>query len=261
MAAYNEVVVSDEVLNFTNDSGTEYGLPEEFRWTLFAMYIVTIAVSIGGNCIVCYTFYRIHAFRTVTNFFIVSLAVTDIMMTCFCVPFTIISNLIFYYWPFGSLICPLVGYVQLMSVLQRSFTLVALTCDRYYVARKPMQTRLTKNRAKLLIAILWISAMCLALPTLIYSRIIYLPEEPGSFGLCVEAWDNEMVRYCYGVVIMLLQYFLPLVLMVVTYIHIGFIIWAKRPPGEADSLRDRRLAVAKRKVNIIHDSYNDECQV
>jgi len=48
--------------------------------------------------------------------------------------------------------------------------------------------------------------------------------------------------------VMVLQYFLPLAILSFTYINIGFVIWVKRAPGEAENTRDRRLAASKRKV-------------
>lgn len=231
-------------------SNVTYGIPQEFQFILLGMYGVTCIIVIFGNGIVCFTTYKVHSFRTVTNFFIVSLAVTDIIMTVTCVPFTILSNLFFHYWPFGAFMCPVVGFIQLASVLLRSFMLVAMTCDRYHVARKPLKPRLlTKCRAKVLVAIISALSSLIALPTFLYSKITYMPYEPGSRGLCMETWPDDSTRSLYGVCIMMLQYFVPLLIMSVTYIHIGIIIWVKRTPGEANSARDARMALSKKKVN------------
>ncbi|OWF56276.1 Neuropeptide Y receptor [Mizuhopecten yessoensis] len=75
-----------------------------------------------------------------------------------------------------------------------------------------------------------------------------MPYEPGSKGLCVEIWPHDIIRTIYGICIMLIQYFIPLVIMAVSYIHIGVIIWVKRIPGEANIRRDKRLATSKNKT-------------
>ncbi|XP_060077763.1 RYamide receptor-like [Ylistrum balloti] len=236
-------------LSIVGRADVDYSIPEEFQFTLLTMYAVTSLVVLLGNSMVCYTAFRIHSFRTVTNFFIVSLAITDIIMTLSCVPFSILSNLFFHYWPFWSILCPIVVFTQLVSVLLRSFMLVAMTCDRYQVARNPMKPHLlTKCRARILVMFICTLSCLISLPTFIYSKIIYMPYEPGSRGLCVELWPDEAIRTVYGVCIMLLQYFLPLIFMAVTYIHIGIIVWIKRTPGETYPLREERLAISKKKT-------------
>ncbi|XP_060077765.1 RYamide receptor-like [Ylistrum balloti] len=226
----------------------DFGIPEEFQFILLLLYAITCMVVLLGNSVICYTTYRVRSFRTVTNFFIVCLAVTDVVMTVMCVPFSILSNLFFHYWPFWSFLCPIVGFVQMASVLCRSFMLVAITCDMYHAATKPLNPRLTTSRAKLMVALICALSCLIALPSSIYSTIEYLPYEPGSKGLCIEKWPDDYVRGIYGICIMMLQYFIPLIIMVFTYIHIGIIIWIKRTPGEAHSRRDQRLASSKRKT-------------
>lgn len=57
--------------------------------------------------------------RTATNYFIVNLAIGDILMALFCIPFTVPSNIIFQYWPFGLSLCVVVSYSQAISVFLR----------------------------------------------------------------------------------------------------------------------------------------------
>ena len=71
----------------------------------------------------------------------------------------------------------------------------------------------------------------------------------GGWGFCDEVWpDGPSQRYVYSIAVMVLQYFLPLSILSVTYAHIGVVIWAKRAPGEAENTRDRKLAASKHKV-------------
>ncbi|XP_033747097.1 RYamide receptor-like [Pecten maximus] len=233
-----------------NSAGPDnYGIPEVFQFILLGMYAITCIIVLFGNGMICYTNFKIQSFRTVTNFFIVSLAITDIMMTLLCVPFSILSNLFFHYWPFWSFLCPIMMFMQTSSVLLRSFMLIAMTYDMYHVATKPLKPRLlTKCRARILVASICFMSCVISCPTFIYSHIEYMEYEPGSKGLCVEQWPDDFVRSVYGVCIMMLQYFLPLIVIAVTYIHIGVLIWIKRTPGEAITARDERQASSKKKT-------------
>lgn len=225
-----------------------YGLACNVQVILVLMYVLTILLSIGGNAIVVYVVFALQRLRSVTNFFIVNLSGSDIIVTTVCIPFTVLADLIYYYWPFGSFLCHVVPYLQVVATLQRAMTLVAMTLDRHYAIWKPLRRRITKTEAKIVIIVIWITAALLGTPTAVCTNISYLPYEPGNQGLCIENWENHTARYWYGVSIMLLQYFIPLAIMCGTFFHIGFIIWIKRPPGEADNTRDKRLAASKRRV-------------
>lgn len=55
-------------------------------------YMLVFLVGLVGNCFVIAVVYRSPRMRTVTNFFIVNLAVADILVICFCLPATLMSN-------------------------------------------------------------------------------------------------------------------------------------------------------------------------
>ena len=61
-------------------------------------------------------------------------------------------------------------------------------------------------------------------------------------------WEVEMHNYYYTLTLMALQFIIPLTVLIFTYTRIAIIVWGKRPPGEAENLRDQRMARSKRKV-------------
>jgi neuropeptide Y receptor len=48
--------------------------------------------------------------------------------------------------------------------------------------------------------------------------------------------------------LMVLQYVVPLLVLVFTYTRIAVVVWGKQTPGEAENSRDQRMARSKRKV-------------
>lgn len=242
-------IMSNKSIDIHHSSYEPYEISKLLTGVIMSLYAIVMLISVGGNCIVCYIVFAMRGLRTVPNFFIASLSISDIVMTCFCLPFTVLSNIVFYYWPFAPFLCPVVGYLQIFMVLQRTLTLVALTCDCHYVTWRPLKKRITRCKAKIVIALLWSVAGIISIPTALYSTIEYLEHEPGSKGICVETWMYPMAKYWYSLFIMFIQYFIPLTIMLITYCHIGIIIWINRVPGEADLTRDRRIAKSKRKVS------------
>ena len=107
-------------------NGTEgVGVPHMATYAqaiLILMYSTITVVAVGGNIIVCYIVLAYQRMRTVTNYFIVNLACSDIMMASLCIPFTFIANVLMHYWPFGGIMCPLVSYAQGVSVFLKILT-------------------------------------------------------------------------------------------------------------------------------------------
>lgn len=70
--------------------------------------------------------------------------------------------------------------------------------------------------------------------------------------LCTEDWSGVGDEYkdLYTKAIMVLQYIIPLSVLIFTYTNIAIVVWCHRIPGEAENCRDQRLASSKRKVGL-----------
>ncbi|CAD5119368.1 unnamed protein product [Dimorphilus gyrociliatus] len=95
-----------------------------------------LIVLIGaiGNVLVFVAVWK-RALRTTTNFFIVNLAVADLLFLLFCAPF----HAVIYTdqaWFFGEIACKLVHLLQYSSMLASAWTLVAMSADRYFSLMK-----------------------------------------------------------------------------------------------------------------------------
>lgn len=97
-SAYGEVVPT-AAFETTNVS-TNSTLPDLLYRHSLAMtvvycvaYLIVFIVGLVGNCFVIAVVYRSPRMRTVTNFFIVNLAVADILVIVFCLPATLMSNI------------------------------------------------------------------------------------------------------------------------------------------------------------------------
>lgn len=237
--------VSHELINQNDTAITDNdSQPLYVRAVIILMYTLIVVVAVGGNSMVCAIVLVNKRMRTVTNIFIVALCCSDILMALLCIPFTFVSNLLVLYWPFGEIMCPVVNFMQVSSVLMSALTLVGISFDRYAAIIYPLRPRTTKYQGGVAIAIIWALATGVSLPTAVTSKVMY----NGSHGLCLEDWGDETQLYSYSLAIIILQYFLPLAVLIFTYGKIGYVIWIKRPPGEAEKKRDQRLAESKRKV-------------
>lgn len=104
----NEYCVSDEDYLAMIE---EYIYPSTYEWLLISLHITVFIVGLIGNALVCVSVYHNHTMRTVTNYFIVNLAVADFLVILICLPPTVLWD-VTKTWFFGSITCKLVLYLQ-----------------------------------------------------------------------------------------------------------------------------------------------------
>lgn len=173
----------NETIIYTNYS-CEYENPDHllsniyFKTSVYTMYSIIFVIAVIGNGIVCYLVMSSSRMRTVTNYFIMNLAVGDMLITILCVPFTSLATLK-QYWPFGSLMCLIVNYSSALSVFVSAYTLVAISIDRYMVIMWPLKPRISKSIAVTVIVIVWTVAGITVLPVGIFTKL-YQPLNPDG---------------------------------------------------------------------------------
>jgi hypothetical protein len=82
---------------------------------IIIFYSLIFIISLFGNCLVCYVILSTRQMRTVTNFYIANLTISDIMMTLLNIPFNVM-RFVLDDWPFGELLCKCVPFIQTTSV-------------------------------------------------------------------------------------------------------------------------------------------------
>lgn len=100
--------------NTTLPLTTSEELEEQFLATkviIYVLYTLIGTLGIAGNVMVCLVVARNSAMHTVTNVFIANLALSDILLCLFAVPFTPLY-LISQKWTFGTLLCHLLPFAQ-----------------------------------------------------------------------------------------------------------------------------------------------------
>lgn len=75
------------------------------------LYSLIFLLSVFGNLLIIVVLLVNKRMRTVTNSFLLSLAVSDLMMAVFCMPFTFIPNLLEDFI-FGAAMCKIVAYLM-----------------------------------------------------------------------------------------------------------------------------------------------------
>ncbi|KAB7504767.1 Neuropeptide Y receptor [Armadillidium nasatum] len=189
-----------------------------FNICIYVLYSLILIIAFFGNILVVYTVFSSTKMKTVTNYYIANLAIGDLCMAIFCVPFSFLSTLILQYWPFGFHLCVTVNYLQAVAVFVSAYTLVAISIDRYFAIIYPLKPRMTRFQAKLIIISVWVLSSVTTLPIAIFSEILQ-PDlnfyKINNLKVCQENWGEyrKDVGAAYSTILMLLQYFLPIMVL------------------------------------------------
>lgn len=151
------------------------------KQVIFTVFYSAISLlAIAGNGIVIYLVVNFRQMRSVTNFFILNLALGDLLMVVLCIPFTFTSSYLLYNWPFGEALCRLVSYSQAVSVFVSAYTLVAISIDRYIAIISPLRPRMTKAHSYQIIFLIWFFSLLTPVPIAVLSKTVFMSSDPSQ---------------------------------------------------------------------------------
>ncbi|KAM9032558.1 gastrin/cholecystokinin type B receptor [Sarcophilus harrisii] len=179
------------------------------------LYVVIFLLSVGGNMLIITVLGLSRRLRTVTNAFLLSLAVSDLLLAVACMPFTLLPNLMGTFI-FGTVVCKAVTYIMGVSVSVSTLSLVAIALERYSAICRPLQARVwqTRSHAVRVIVATWLLSGLLMLPYPVYS--VVKPLNP-RVQQCTHNWPSPRARQAWSVFLLLFLFFVPGVVMAVAY--------------------------------------------
>uniref|UniRef100_A0A663LNI4 D(1B) dopamine receptor n=1 Tax=Athene cunicularia TaxID=194338 RepID=A0A663LNI4_ATHCN len=169
-------------------------------WTLF------------GNVLVCAAIVRYRHLRSkVTNIFIVSLAVSDLLVALLVMPWKAVAE-VAGYWPFGAFCSVWVAF-DIMCSTASILNLCVISVDRYWAISSPFryERKMTQRLALVMIGVAW------ALSVLISFIPVQLNWHKG--GDVVASCDSSLNR-TYAISSSLISFYIPVAIMIVTYTRI-----------------------------------------
>ncbi|XP_074521528.1 somatostatin-like receptor F_48D10.1 isoform X2 [Halichoeres trimaculatus] len=148
------------------------------------IYLTVFMVGLIGNTLAIYVVVRYAKMKTVTNIYILNLAVAD-ELYILGLPFLTTQNVLSY-WPFGSFLCRVVMTADSMNQFTSIFCLTVMSIDRYLAVVHPIRS--TKWRhprvAKVVSAAVWAVSFVVVLPVVIFSDV------QETFNSCNMIWPE-----------------------------------------------------------------------
>uniref|UniRef100_A0A8C1QPI8 Gastrin/cholecystokinin type B receptor n=1 Tax=Cyprinus carpio TaxID=7962 RepID=A0A8C1QPI8_CYPCA len=183
------------------------------------LYSLIFLLSVFGNLLIIVVLVVNKRMRTVTNSFLLSLAISDLMMAVFCMPFTLIPNLLEDFI-FGAAMCKIVAYLMGISVCISTFSLVAIATERYSAICYPLKSRAwqTRSHAYKVIASTWVLSFLIMTPYPIFSTLVKFTKPNNiTAHMCRHDWPKSEVEQAWCILLLFVLFFIPGVVMIIAY--------------------------------------------
>ncbi|XP_029938917.1 5-hydroxytryptamine receptor 2B [Salarias fasciatus] len=195
-------------------------VPEiQLKWAALLIFMVIIP-TIGGNILVILAVSLEKKLQNATNYFLMSLAVADLLVGLLVMPIALITVLYNSGWPLPEFLCPIWLFLDVLFSTASIMHLCAISLDRYIAIKKPIQHSQYKSRAKAMvkIALVWLISICIAIPIPIKGLTNYHVPNNITFNsnhTCLLKTDTFREFIMFG---SLAAFFVPLTIMMVIYL-------------------------------------------
>lgn len=241
-----------------------------YELIILILYIIMIIFSFCTNSIAIIIFFVGRRSRSELTPFLLNLSFFNIIMTVYCIPFTI-TSVLFQRWLYARALCTVLDSLKTFSISGVLLTLIAIAIDRYCAVKYPLNVKIYSARKRNLIAIgiIWLLSLTLAglssparsLPIVekrlwvssrtIYQQYIHSIEQLGetfesedykeklSYRLvdtiqCVPNKIRRPVEVRRTVLNFLQTYFIPLSVLAFVYLRIAALLWQRTTSDNHD---------------------------
>jgi len=209
-----------------------------------------LAISLVGNTLIAIIIYKTKTMRTTTNYFILNMAMSDLLLPILVFPSSLIEmyeGFWFFSGEQGQAFCKVMLFIQYVSCLVSIENLVLIAVDRFGAVVLPLRRPLIGSKlCSFFILTTWVAASALSSPTFFGYKSV---EYTGKFKICEWVWKRTFFADNY-------LHAMPFVLMavsfasiVILYSLILFKLKSQKTPGEqsVNAVKQRE----KRKRNVL----------
>jgi len=207
-----------------------------WHYLLGTMYCFLVSLSISGNCTVIYLFNKHAPIRTPSNFLVVNMCLSDlIMMTTNC-PIFIYNCFNGGIWAVAPEYCNIYATLGAVTGFVSIWLLTMISADRYNIICNGFSgPKLTKGKSLFMCGAAWASGITIAICPL-FGWGGYGPE--GILTSCsFDYLSQDISTITYNLFMIIFGYFVPLIIIVGSYTMIVNAIWAHEASMRAQAAK------------------------
>ncbi|XP_041832839.1 probable G-protein coupled receptor 19 [Melanotaenia boesemani] len=225
-----------------NATSASYQLTSGEVAVLGLVFGVLWLVSILGNALVCLVIHRSRRTQSTTNYFVVSMACADLLMSLGCAPLVLLQ-VASGRWPLSAAACRLVRYLQHLCPGVQVYVLLSISVDRFYTIVYPLSFKVSREKAKKMILASWLFDAAFVLPCLFFYGSASVDSHCDFF--LPDSWGS----IAYAAVHLLVGFLVPVALITSFYQRVVRYIW--RISADGHTVRRTMNIVPRTKVKTI----------
>lgn len=247
----SEVANKSSPSNFDYYSSMDYSMARIKHIKIIIFYSVILIISLIGNLFVVWVVFRQRRTRTTVNVFIGNLAFSDLMMTIVNIPINTV-RFVMANWVFGGFLCSLFPFIQALVVYVSTLSMTYIAIDRYQAIVRPMKPKVASPQTVL--AIIWVASAFFSIPFGIFTKIVEIPGylvDDDPYIRCVLLYPDAAYEKPINTATFVLQFVIPLSLMIILYSQIAIKIWSKSTIGASTREQETLQSKAKKKTIVM----------
>ncbi|KAM7367466.1 hypothetical protein PAMP_015366 [Pampus punctatissimus] len=200
---------------------------KDYNYLALVLGVPLILVIILGNVLVCLSVLTERSLKTATNYFIISLAVADLLLAVLVLPLYVYSEFLGGIWTLSTYICDALMTMDVMLCTASILNLCAISVDRYIAVVVPLKYNRNQFsiRQLALITATWVLSLGVASPV-----IFGLNQVPNRDPSVCKLEDDHFVVYS-----SVCSFFVPCPVMLFLYYWMfrGLRQWSGRSRSKA----------------------------
>ncbi|XP_078381009.1 histamine H2 receptor-like [Oculina patagonica] len=176
-----------------------------------AIFCLVLFLSLVGNLLVCYAVYKNPRLRCPSNYYIISLAFSDIFQALCTMPLSI-AMLATGVWPFGTSACYFMAISKYALAKISIYTMVLMALNRYYKIVKPAKYQTTFKKRFIIVtaSLVWVLSILYTVLITFFLGSDHAKPNP-YFALCAVQYRS------FGLPVLTVAMYLPYIIIIFCY--------------------------------------------
>ncbi|KAJ8020309.1 Growth hormone secretagogue receptor type 1 [Holothuria leucospilota] len=196
---------------------------DHYSYSFIIPFVLVIAflllVGILGNALAIVVIVKNRVLQA-SSHYLVSLAVSDVLLLVLTGPTEIAANIHFWPWNYTRILCRLRYFLIEACAFTTVLHIAAFTIERYFVVCHPMKAKslVSASRTKKIICFIWILSFVIAFPIFFAYDLLVACEGIPESTICEvksDAWEARVQSfYIFSSIIL---FFIPMFLIIALY--------------------------------------------